>query len=159
MRQHLNKCKFHRQTDLQTLSFVWLCMTVYDYVWLCMTMYDYVWLCMTIYVFVWLCLTVYGNVWLCMTMKANKLSWEYHTRICLPLFTFDYPGLPLLTYVYLCLPLFILVQMAHLCTNFALVFRSTSSYRNSTSLPLSVSPWSKSLRVAITCFLLLLLAT
>ena len=31
-----------RQTDSHILSFVCLCMTLYDCVWLCMTMYDYV---------------------------------------------------------------------------------------------------------------------
>ena len=36
--------RFHKITDSltesQTLSFVWLCMTLYDFVWLCMTMYE-----------------------------------------------------------------------------------------------------------------------
>ena len=82
MRQHLNKSKIHKQThrltDSQTLSFVWLCMALYDcvclcmnmfaYLWLCMTMCDYVWLCMTMYDYVWLCMTMYNYVWLCMTM-------------------------------------------------------------------------------------------
>ena len=42
MRQHLNKCKIHRQTNKQTnshiLSFVRLCVTLYACVGLCMTM-------------------------------------------------------------------------------------------------------------------------
>ena len=43
MRQHLNKSKFHKQTDRQALfDFVCLCMPMYDYVRLCLNMYDYV---------------------------------------------------------------------------------------------------------------------
>ena len=30
----------HWQTNWQTLSFVWLCMTLYDYIWLCINMND-----------------------------------------------------------------------------------------------------------------------
>ena len=44
MCQHLNMCKIHKVTYWLTLSFVCLCMTLYDFVWLCMPMYDYVWL-------------------------------------------------------------------------------------------------------------------
>ena len=55
----------NKQTNRQTLSFVCLCMTVYEYVWLCMTMYAYVWLCMPRYDYVWLCMTMFDYVWLC----------------------------------------------------------------------------------------------
>ena len=72
MCHNLNKCKFHKQTnwesDKVTLSFVGLCMPLYDFVCLCMTMYDYMNLCLTLYDYVWLCMTMYDYVWLCMTM-------------------------------------------------------------------------------------------
>ena len=46
MRQHLDKCKIHRQThrltNSQTISFVCLFMILYDCARLCRTLYDYV---------------------------------------------------------------------------------------------------------------------
>ena len=76
MRQHLNKCKIHRQTNSHILSFVRLCVTLYACVWLCMTIYDYVWLCMTLFNYVWLCMTICDYVWLCVTMYAC-LNWKH----------------------------------------------------------------------------------
>ena len=65
----------HRLTNSQTLSFVCLCMTVYEYVWLCMTMYAYVWLCLTIYDYLLLCMTPHDLVWLCMIMYDYVWLW------------------------------------------------------------------------------------
>ena len=65
------KSQIDRFTNSQrTLSFIWLCITVFDYVWLCKTMYDYVWLWMTMYDYVLLCIPIYEYLSLCMTMHG-----------------------------------------------------------------------------------------
>ena len=101
MRKHLNKCKIHTLTDKVTLSFVCLCMPLYDFVWLCMAMYDNVWICMTMYDYLWLCMTMFDFVRLCKD-NLNFFTWfklfilYNKPRLCLPLFTFVYLCLPLL---------------------------------------------------------------
>ena len=87
--------KIHKQMDRLTLSFVWLCMTVYDCVWLFMTMYDYlesvfysiwlystlsclVWLELILFDHVWPRLTVFDCVWLCFAIFL--IVW-YHSTV------------------------------------------------------------------------------
>ena len=62
------KSQIDRFTNSQrTVSFVWLCMTVFDNVWLCITMHYHIWLCITMYDYVWPCMTN-DYVLFCMTM-------------------------------------------------------------------------------------------
>ena len=73
MCQHLDKCKFHKQTNrhLALYAFVWLCMYMYDYIWLCMPI-AYVWLCLTMFDYVWLCMTMYDYVSLFHTESISQ---------------------------------------------------------------------------------------